>query len=589
MFLTLIETSGNQAFIFATNKLKENIGASELTYRAGTKWMLEAIAAEVAGTNRLSLWTPNGKQLQRNLLDTKLNPPIESESSLGVEIIVAASGKAMLLTQDHSTAQNIIRRVTRQALEVAPGLDVYGVIQESNWDKECMGQTIEQIHRKFESHRNQRVTPQQRFQRLPVVQACTTSGQPASGFSKVYGGKSQAVSETSLAKIRAARDARGRLRSLLNEPGIEFAGTTSELDDVCDWLAIVHADGNGLGKIFQNFHKHIGATSPDDNRDYVNKLRRFSIALDQCTEAAFREAIQVIDTKKHPPSASSETDETDSLPSHLIPLAPLVLGGDDLTVVCDGRYALQFTYAFLKAFEAETASLNYCDGIVPEIAKVALKADRLSACAGVSIIKPHFPFSVAYGLAESLIKSAKTVKQNVKTDSSQDSPPYPCSAIDFHILYDSSVVDLDTIRDRLIVDGAQLHNRPYVITPLERLSEVTGDGRQWCEFHHWSHLSDRIKALTDQDEAGDRQLPSSQMHDLRSSLFLGKAASDAQFALIRKRYDSKKIHVLEGDAETLFAYDRFAADDPKKPNYCTGFLDALESLEFFNIAGENTP
>ncbi|MDQ3135469.1 MAG: hypothetical protein M3Q76_11835, partial [Acidobacteriota bacterium] len=36
-----------------------------------------------------------------------------------------------------------------------------------------------------------------------------------------------------------------------------------------------------------------------------------------------------------------------------LPVVPLVLGGDDLTVICDGRYAIQFTRDFLLQFERE--------------------------------------------------------------------------------------------------------------------------------------------------------------------------------------------------------------------------------------------
>ncbi len=566
--LALVETSGNQNYIFSSNKLRENIGASELTYRAGTKWVLEAIAAIVPGSKSLSLWTPDGTQLRRNLLNSDRNPAIET-SKLGIEVIVAASGKAIFLTKDEDTAQQIIRQVTRKALEEAPGLDVCGVIQEFDWDIQCMGDAISQVHEHFEAYRNQRITPQHRFQRIPVVQACATSGQPAAQHSSAYGDERQAISALSHAKIEVAKQAQGRLRSLLNHPEDNqgFAGTTQDLDGKCDWLAVVHADGNGLGKIFMGFHQHIGATKPSDNRDYINKLRRFSIALDQCTEAAFKTAItqiRIITKGENQPS--------------LIPLAPLVLGGDDLTVVCDGRYALQFTRAFLKAFETETASAKHCEGIVPEIASKALHSDHLSACAGVTIIKPHFPFSVAYGLAESLIKSAKTVKQKVTFTESGD--PVPCSAIDFHILYDSSVIDLAEIRRKLVRNNRHLCKRPYVVTELDHLKASTTEGQTWCEFHHWDTLSDRIAAMTKKDdETGDRLLPSSQMHELRSGLFFGQAFSDGQFRLIQKRYENQNINALEESSSSLFS------QDPDSQIYCTSFLDALESLEFFETAG----
>lgn len=186
MFLTLIETSSNQSFIFSTNKLKENIGASELTYRSGTQWVLAAIAHEVPGMTLAGLWTPDGNQLRQNLLDPKRNPPIEKEElSTGLEIIVAASGKAMFLSHSRDVAKNIIRQVTRRALQDAPGLNICGYTHPFNWNEECLGDAVQAIHKQFEVYRNQRRTPNQRFQRLPVVQACTVSGQPATNFSTI--------------------------------------------------------------------------------------------------------------------------------------------------------------------------------------------------------------------------------------------------------------------------------------------------------------------------------------------------------------------------------------------------------------------
>ena len=138
-------------------------------------------------------------------------------------------------------------------------------------------------------------------------------------------------------------------------------------------------------------------------------------------------------------------------------------------------------------------------------------------------------------------------------------------------------MDLETIRDRLIspVDGVQLYNRPYVVTRLEALTPVTEEGQQWCQFHHWDQLHHRIEALTAETDEGDRQLPSSQMHALRSSLFLGKDASDGQLRLIQTRYEEQGINTLVENGNSLFT------QDPQTNMYCTHFLDALESVEFF--------
>lgn len=90
MYLVLLETAGNQNYIFSTNKLKENIGASELTYRAGTMWVLEAIS-EITDTPSMAVWR-DSQRLRQALLNPEQNPPIEVSESNRIEIVVAASG-----------------------------------------------------------------------------------------------------------------------------------------------------------------------------------------------------------------------------------------------------------------------------------------------------------------------------------------------------------------------------------------------------------------------------------------------------------------------------------------------------------------
>jgi hypothetical protein len=592
MYLVLIETSGNQNFIFSTNKLRENVGASELTHRAGTRWILEAVDK----VSNSGLWSDND-QLREKLLDRNLNKPIDSFNDVKVEVIVATSGKALLLTQDSETAKSLIQYVTHKALREAPGLDICGVISEPfDWEKDGLGQINRKVHQKFESVRSQKPSPDLRFLRLPVVDECSTSGLPASRIEQ--------DTEKSIPRSAVSYSKRGyrsagfeRIAALLRreKPNIDFAWSIrvlldEELSDEelpdepgigdiedstnrerqshqLEWLSVVHADGNGLGEIFLDFDKYIKNSKVDcsqANRNYVDRLRRFSIALDVCTEKAFLSALDAFT-----PTSGG-----------LVPVVPLVLGGDDLTVVCDGKSALQFTHLFLKEFENQTASPDHCDGIIPEIAEKALGVGRLSACAGVAIIKRHFPFSVAYELSEKLVKSAKQVKK--KVISAQTNKQYPCSALDFHVLYDSSDVELDKIRSKLQINNgtekSQLYKRPYVVTPQAELQGAVKNPA-WAEVRGWQSLKERVLLLIDTED-GRRKLPNSQMHDLRTGLFFGKDGADRRFWLIRNRYIEKGIDKLEDAPSSLFQ------KEPGSGIYITGLLDAMDAADFLENQGE---
>ncbi len=583
MYLVLLETSGNQNYIFSTNKLKENIGASELTYRAGTNWVLRAVRAIASKTN---WWNPNDttEKTRGKLLDINgLNLPLESNPKARVEILVATSGKALLLVRDREDGKRIIRWVTKKLLQFAPGVDICGVISDNfDWETKKLGDVVRQVHEQFETVRARCPSQQLRFLRLPVVDECATSGLPAARVdTKVPDGKPKPRSAVSISKRIASSKGVDRIVSLLQRqrPDLNIARSLAALDpefddtgnkvSSVDWLAVVHADGNGLGEIFLNFDQHIQQISQegeDRNRLYANRLREFSIALDICTEKAFLSAID----------KCIEPNQT------FVPIAPLVLGGDDLTVLCDAKYALPFTVAFLQAFEEETSNVQLLSteskevstSVIPQIAEKALGVGCLSICAGIAIIKPHFPFSVAYELAEQLLKSAKTVKKKVTHPTNPDKP-YPCSALDFHVLYDSSGTDLDIIRAKQQVDSGKtlLYNSPYVVTPIAALQGQNGS--DWVEIHRWDKLCTKAQALMPNHD-DDRQLPNSQIHALRSHLYLGKDAADGFYKLIQGRYDN--LRVIEGNAGSLFQQD---LQSPEV--HTTSLLDAMNVMSFLNI------
>jgi hypothetical protein len=570
MYLVLIETSGNQSFIFSTNKLRENVGASEATYRACSQWVLEAVA-KITGKN---LWNTDSELLRKNLLNAQLNPAIEANEHHAVEVIVAASGKALLLTRTLEQAQQIIEQVTLTALKQAPGLEVCGAIEAFVWNGEHqLSEASRQLHQKFEVVRSLRPSPATRFLRLPIVEDCRTSGLPAARIEADPDRKPIAKSATSLSKRKWSRNALDeRLPKLLKNTLFDFAQSLDKIldeDSESNWLAIIHADGNGLGQIFMNLEEYISGDR-QDNRNYIKQFRAFSLALEDCTRQAFIEASKVFQPNS----------------KQALCILPLVLGGDDLTVICDAKYALDFTRIFLQTFEAVSKTSK-------EICPIAenafgVRQCGLSACAGVAIVKSHFPFSTAYQLAEELTQSAKVVKDLVK----KNGHPVPCSAIDFHVLYDTHGTRLEAIRDKLTfqVEGTHLYNRPYVVSEIDQLMQQIGTEKpleSWLTEHHWDGLEKRVKALLKKDKDGRRVLPNSQMHTLREALFMGKEGADGQYALIRKRYqnDQKKIHDIAANHSPSSLFWQ----DPITQQFVTGFLDAMDAAAFWpNIASEHS-
>ncbi|GIW92460.1 MAG: hypothetical protein KatS3mg110_0501 [Pirellulaceae bacterium] len=76
-------------------------------------------------------------------------------------------------------------------------------------------------------------------------------------------------SETTLAKAAARKGWQTRLEQIwtCHKLNGKLTDATSGLETLgCDWIAVIHADGNSLGEIFLNFDKHVPSSGKGYSR-----------------------------------------------------------------------------------------------------------------------------------------------------------------------------------------------------------------------------------------------------------------------------------------------------------------------------------
>jgi hypothetical protein len=245
--------------------------------------------------------------------------------------------------------------------------------------------------------------------------------------SEVDRAKNRSVSYQFHAQINAMSSSRSRLESLV---GDNFVSSVDEvaLDD--NWRAVIHADGNGIGRMFGALSELFDSSSGprSANLHHIEGYREFSLALERATENALVEA-------------------TAALPDGRV--MPILLGGDDVIAQVSAHRALDFARSYLTAFERHSIDPI---GVLRKYSRPgSALPERLTSCAGVSIVKSHFPFSSASDLASELLESAKSAKDDGRS-----------SALDVHITYDSTAADLESIRQsRISADGLKLWGGPY--------------------------------------------------------------------------------------------------------------------------------
>ena len=228
------------------------------------------------------------------------------------------------------------------------------------------------------------------------------------------------------------------------------------------WIGLVHADISGLGQVFAAF----GDVIVQRADDAMELSRRLSEEIEASILDAARAASRLLVDKAEPdPFGQTGAD-------NVIPARPVLLGGDDLTIIVRGDLAVPFAEAFLEALEEKSAARL---ASFAEQVDLPVLARPLTACAGVVFAKAKQPFHLTLTLAESLCSYAKSkVKAGLVSDQ------IPPSAIAFHRLTTSFIESQfeSIVRREAMANDLTLTAQPYLVgghegaNPMPRLSDL---------------------------------------------------------------------------------------------------------------------
>ena len=477
-YLVMVQTNSNQSFIFSSPRLREQIGASfEITLRS--RWVKEE--AE--------------KLLKQKPLPTSF-------------WVSDSSGKVIVrFTDDEGgpkdLAKQLIREVTLRALTDAPGLDVTGVFIEAI-SNTVDADDLQELDRVFLEYSLNRRPAAARFPQFPFLERGSESALPASASLGTLEFSQESLQRNnfdessplslpsrvkrafaSTSRKQQVDDVKERLarqgKELKQEPPLDPTKLAAafqdgeEFEDAKDMLSsvgVVHIDGNGVGAIMRDLgcaHRAVQKVGVSTISDEESKgLQSFIMEVNRRLDDVVKDAI-----------ALSWYYVQELTPDTVVPIVPVLVGGDDVTVYTDGRYAIPFAEAYIHHYEKLTKD----DDLLSVLAIVAggKKTDAperdqfeiddyiiqnpgpLTASAGVAIVGRNFPFHIAYDLAEELVSRGKKLGKKPGT--------VPCSTINFHVLRDATVLDPDDTLDEY--NGRS--QRPFLIGcyALDRIGDAT--------------------------------------------------------------------------------------------------------------------
>lgn len=468
--LAVYDVSGIQEYIFATSKLRENVGASLIVGQILKEDLPQALT-EVLGDKALVHWE-QGKEFQLAKLD-----------HIVAEIIYIGGGSAVVAYRTKEPYHTINGVLAKRLLAKSYTLTLAVACVETNFEN--YGADRLKLAEKLEDVKAGMLR-QRPMACLPLVEQEGLTGLPITYQSR-YG---ENLSTVQALKQQAVETYGGKSNLQLSLPG--DAAFAVEMEDLISvkgedsFVAVVHIDGNAMGKELQE-----KIIKLNDYDQAVREMRCLSQGIAQ----VYRDVMGDMVWKIYAYVRDLTPERGSSVPEqYILPLRPLILDGDDLTFICKGTLGIPLAAAFLRQLANQWSPLL-----------------SFTACAGVALVHSHFPFQLAYEIAESCCLHAK--KRRL---AQRDQAGY----IDFHLNHSFQIRDIKEWREKALGD---LHHAWGKKGLLQRPYRVEGqrDLEHRLSFDRLDRLLSCLPGGTGDKAAGEDAWPRRRLKQLFEAYQMG--------------------------------------------------------------------
>lgn len=448
--LVLWEVSRKQQYIFSSNKLKENRGASIII-----EYIIEEMPAKI------------NKSYSQNL-------------------IYSGGGSSLYRFGSTKEAKDFIKNISEKVLREFPGIELFMVIEEFDIKKDRITEKIDNAYRKLAIKKNRRENSGTQLS-FGIERICESTGLPAS-FTRREDDRNRYISSEVKVKLDYSEENAEKFDELMP---VDYS--IKEFADLANgdknYLAVVHIDGNQMGKKLNKLKegfKYDNNNVEEVNNQYLAALKKFSNDIKEAFKSSFKHMADVINRNE-----DRLADDT-KIKEGKFPLIPIIIAGDDITYVTNGKIGIESARVFIEHLNKMTININ--NSPVP-----------LNACAGVAIARVGYPFSKLYEIAEDLCSNAKKAVLKDYKDADVD-----YSLIDWHIEMGEVMGSIKDIRERnyMTLDGKKLNMRPLYLNNHDK----------WNSYENFLEANKYITQL----EIDGKKAPRHKIKELRDVLKKGE-------------------------------------------------------------------